>query len=921
MIKSSALSSSTFCHNDESTLTNTTQPMIRAIAQKEIIRRSIRGEQIDDIKGELISLLDAKGAKFENYIQKQTAIEMWNRRIKRYTDYFNSEFANMELILPESLTEEHDKVSLELNDGKSIDVMPTFDFAYIGQDSNLHVVKISTGRIPSGGALSKTTGKRNRLDAYAIAKWARQNYPSHPLSIDWNYLGDATSAQEEQYMRANRPYAYRNAKIDSHFIDNKALNNLVDTFKEQVEEGQHKNCSPEDCAVCSRNQLCHFEEAPVPSQIEARDRGLMQVRLSQAQRDVVNFEEGKARVIAGAGVGKTLVISFRTTELIRKGYDPRKICLLTFTKNGALEMKQRVVRLLAGQEGILTDPSLITCTTINSFCQQIIEDHYQLLGYRQAPRIIPEELNSGIINKVLSTYGQISAWNYGFTGKVNKWQKNALTSAKQVFSDIKKNGWTLANNGLESLYSPEDIAMIFQMYTDYTFQMKNRCFIDYDDQELLIFKLLELKPDVFEEYGYEHIIVDENQDTSRREVDILNKMIDATSFKSFMAVGDDAQTVMGFRFEDEYNKNSLECFTNFEHYYGLFTDFSLTENHRCSKNIINYANKVNSVIEDRLDKDLIATKAEGEPVDMHGFYSAKAEYEWIANDIKAKIDAGKDPSDIAVLASNRYELEAIASACTKKGVPTILMNPIPFKDNSRVKALCDFYDSFVHGTTQGLVNYDNALKHGALKNATTDELNEVIGHYKAELANVTRSIDSFIELAKRLDIEEKDECYQEFLTKIDYCKTERNPMKALDEFFDDFEKYGDTSTYKREGQYEANVSLITVHSAKGLEWDTTYLTLSKFDNKKFHQFPTRHEQEINDTGRKWFVGASRAKEKLIVTGQYVLSHSLKEGIVLNNYVKQSYEMLDKVYGFNSMSFWEQQQQDKREEELEREERI
>ena len=129
MIRSSALSSSTFCHGDDATLTITTQPMIRAIVQKEIIKRHIRGEQIPSIKDELISLLDAKGAKFENYIQKQQAINEWTIRIERYLAYFDREFANTNLIFPEDLSESSDKVDIELANNTTLEVMPTFDFA------------------------------------------------------------------------------------------------------------------------------------------------------------------------------------------------------------------------------------------------------------------------------------------------------------------------------------------------------------------------------------------------------------------------------------------------------------------------------------------------------------------------------------------------------------------------------------------------------------------------------------------------------------------------------------------------------------------------------------------------------------------------------------------------------------------------
>ena len=236
------------------------------------------------------------------------------------------------------------------------------------------------------------------------------------------------------------------------------------------------------------------------------------------------------------------------------------------------------------------------------------------------------------------------------------------------------------------------------------------------------------------------------------------------------------------------------------------------------------------------------------------------------------------------------------------------MNPIPFRENSRVAALCTFFDSFVEGSTQGLIDYQNALSHGGLKGATAQELEEIAQEFGDTVKSGGRTLSQFAEFAKALDVAEVDECYQNFLEKIDFCQN----MDELIEFFRDFKLYGAESMFKREGKYEG-VCLTTVHSAKGLEWDVTYLSLSKFDKEDYHRMSTRYSTngEKSEVNRKWFVGATRAREELVMTGEYVVKFTNRE-CILNDYVRQAYDILGRPYGYSAGAYWETVDAEKRE---------
>lgn len=156
---------------------------------------------------------------------------------------------------------------------------------------------------------------------------------------------------------------------------------------------------------------------------------------------------------------------------------------------------------------------------------------------------------------------------------------------------LKKKDISRENNPYSN-YTPVSLDLIFQMYHEYDNTLHTRNMLEYDDQLLQVNRLLELHPSLFEEIGYKHVIVDEFQDTDLPQIHLLNKIIDTSSFKSFMAVGDDSQSIFAFR------HTSPEYMINFGQYFTPnFDDFNLVENHRSTKNIINLANTINNKAE------------------------------------------------------------------------------------------------------------------------------------------------------------------------------------------------------------------------------------------------------------------------------------------------------------------------------------
>lgn len=855
---------------------------VLASAQKEVLMRILKGEEIQDIAGEIDSILVEEGFIWENLEQRVENERNYEKRIKR----FLASELNKEKIFPDKLNTEVDYF------GETIEAKP--DYFVVNGD----VVEVCS--ITTSAFMSETEDVESQ-EMYALGLCAEKLFPNKTIYVNKMHLRPSSIGEKDAYtVDSNgnylKPYGQGFRKADKCISTIEFTESAKEVYKNLYEEAKQNTCSPEECARCPQYNICHYEPAPITVDVEATIKPITDIRLSAEQRAATEFEFGVARANAGPGGGKTLVTAVRIANLLTKGYEPEDFCLLTYTNAGAEEMTARVMNY-AASNGVPLDPERFQSGTINSFCQNIIVNNYQALGFSTPPRILPEEKRKRIINDLLDKYPRIEGWQYSGRSDSKFYNsKNSKTALKQLsdtFAEIKRKGLTYEDyynfdTRIDSLYNVKgsDIKNIFEMYKEYSEMLKISNFLEFDDHIPYVEKLYELNNRLFEDMGYKHILVDEFQDTDYPQIKLLQKMIDTTCFKSFMAVGDDSQAIFGFR------HTSPEYMINFENYFGRFTDFSLIENHRSTSNIVDLANSISEQSKVRVEKDLIATKLPGVEPEIKGYYSEKQEMESIAEDIAKKWAQGE--RDIAVLMSERSELHKMAGALAKYEIPSVLMCRIPFVENSRVAALQTFYDSFSGKGTQGFADYQNVLMNGALAGATAEQINETIEDMATIVNSSDKGFATFLDFANALDEDKSDPCYQEFLEKINFCTN----LEELDEFWQEFKIYGKSSEYKREGKYEG-VCLNTIHSAKGLEWDVTYLSLTKLDKPYLHN--RNNTTDRDETIRKFFVGATRAREELIMTGQYVLKMD-KMGAVFNDYVRMGYDLLGKPYDYNYASY-------------------
>ena len=935
---------------------NRNDVMVRALVQKDIVKWMIFGESIPDVEAELAFCFEARGFKFENEKQKQEVIPLMASRINKMVDYFRGPYThdagypNTELLSPSDFADDAKVIDYF---GEQLHV--NFDFVRVCRDTNGEVRKVNIGKITTSrypGANSDT----HNLEVYALGQFGRNQYPMAEVSVDVCHLRGKRDGDDITYNCYNDP-TVTSIHIDAH------SDRLYETMHE-VEEAQPHVCSGNDCAGCFKANICHFEEAPVASDVEKIVRPLGDIRLSAEQEQVINFGEGFAKVNAGAGAGKTLTVALRIKRLFEMGVDPHDVALLTFTRAGADEMIERVKVYC---DNLNVDVDAITAATFNSFCEGIIAEHFEELGYTQEPKVISEELKCSIINDILNRRSKISNWNYSmFTDGKSKLPRvvtdtAAIKKANRIFSEIKFNNWTRDNHGIDD--TPDNIMTIFSLYDEYNNELKKNNLMEFDDQIRAIFKLGEMDRDFFDKLlpaddpavpntdgqallpdevgqnaprkGYKYIIVDEFQDTDFPQILLLQKLVATPSFKGIMVVGDDSQAIYGFR------HTSPEYILNFNRYFGNeqnpVHEFHLLENHRSTKSIVDFANKVNDKAISKVDKELRATKGAGDPVVVKGFYSTEDEYKFIVDSIKADVEAGINPSSIAFLSRDNEEVERIASLLSQTpcelvrfdengvpvrdengeivryhsdSIPSVIVNNVPYQDNSRVKAICTFYQSWKYGTTQGFLDYANAKSHGSLKGVDDETLISIKDRMQMVVDGTPHDYEHFISFAERLDPHRKDDLYQAFLDKIKMAVNidpSRNDLTALENFFRDFNRYGSQEKYRREGNYEG-VCLTTAHSSKGLEWDKTYVTVTRFDTLKNHQNGTQsanytreyidkhHDEDI----RLMFVAGSRARENLVITGNYLVASKDKYGAryIKNKMLQLCFEAANVPYTFS-----------------------
>lgn len=666
------------------------------------------------------------------------------------------------------------------------------------------------------------------------------------------------------------------------------------------------------------------------------------VNYNPAQQEAIVSDKKYVRVIAGAGAGKTQVNSeVIAHKLNTLGAKPEEILAITFSKNGATEIKDRAART-AGH--VL--PGL-TATTFNALENEITLDNWEKFGFRHRPSVIDDVQDLPMCDILLRRH-PILEWTGSSFKNYTMTSGFGTNGALRIVSDImhhcskllmRKNFSAITYRDMiddeivppaSKELTPAIIDKIISFYPEYEEMKKgndpefNTPVITFDEQISFCMRVLENDPNYLDDhYDFAYIIVDEAQDTSEDQIEFLNHIINMKKFKSLIVVGDDSQAIyeslMGT--SPDYLINLQDFLFEWDKETGVRTpikihDIVMDTNYRSVGSVIEMANRVIDKNTNKFDKQLVAFREYGEKPTVEGFYRKEdqkptktqlkskkpftlqeGQYDKMARDIKSLIDS--DPTinlnDIAVLAYSKNELLAVADKLTELGIPSKFGAPEKLVDNNRVQAVLKFAhlvykdpDSFSDDT----LVVANALADGNLIEEDVDtlveKLSEVNEYVKAiRESHELKKKELFIKMLRM--IAHGDEAVLNFEEKF-----KDMDFEEIIKYCDDFEIYGDNMQYKR-SQLGEGVMLITAHSSKGLEWKYVFGSITGFHKLGKKSISRRKQEELR---RLLFVLITRARDVLKLYGLYAVTGNAKDGYVFNMFLKECFDALDKTFAPN-----------------------
>lgn len=654
--------------------------------------------------------------------------------------------------------------------------------------------------------------------------------------------------EKGQILRKTRNSYFGNVGIFKNYR-NSLEKFLAGTCKEDVTKGT--------CEKCSLYDRCRgYSKRPEPKP-EQKVAGKVMTRddfdISDEQRTVINFRKGVCCVDAGPGSGKTFSVSLRIADMIVDGSSPEDFMLLSFSKAAVAVMKQRVDYFLNEVYMMGIDISSMIISTFHSIGDELIKEHYKLLGYTKAPQLIDDIESIDLIRQAIDWENPIEGFDYvrplmrlGTGGVIPKLEK--------IFKNIRD--FNMDKKRFFEIYEIPDAEKIWASYERYVALMKAGNFIDYSDMANQVEKLIMSNQAlVTDKYDYKHIIVDEFQDSNDFQMLLVNTLTCSDSFESLMVIGDEAQAIYGFRGCTPQN------LVDFDTKMGIsgVKDYTLTINRRSTPEIVDLSNRI---IDINPGKHKIMTSANksGEKPRFKGFETDK-ELEWIAEDIEKKIKGGVKPSDIVFIAHTKAKLQGLQGKLSEKGILALFDQPEEILSDSKVRAIISLVDFLRDSTsTKGVFDYlcevwgNSFMDNPDASTIVKWEADNLIKLFtipiddrssKAAVLNLIRAID-----------DGTDNLYKAFVERLE-GKTSYNTFQLLNYIYK-FRKYESTSTAEKDGEYEA-VALVTAHSSKGKEWKHAYVSLSDFDSGLLRR------EDMPEKIRLAYVACTRAEETLTVT--------------------------------------------------------
>lgn len=617
--------------------------------------------------------------------------------------------------------------------------------------------------------------------------------------------------------------------------------------------------------------------------------------LNEAQRAAVEYIDGPSLVIAGAGSGKTRVLTYKIAYLLSQGMKPWSIMALTFTNKAAREMKERIGKLVGNDLA-----QHLYMGTFHSIFSRILRAEAEHIGFNNNFTIYDESDSRSLIKAIVKEMGLD-----------DKKYKPAAVHAKI----------SMAKNNLMSAAAYESDAAIFEqnkraqmpevgkIFVAYVQRCKQANAMDFDDLLTLTYQLFREHEDIRHKYAarFDYVLVDEYQDTNHVQMSIVMQLCQEK--QRVCAVGDDSQSIYSFR------GANIDNILNFQRQFQGTRLFKLEQNYRSTQTIVEAANSLIKHNRNQIPKDVFSENAKGEKIQYKPAYSDKEEAVIVAKDVKRiRREDGCQYSDFAILYRTNAQSRSFEEEFRKQGIPYRIYGGLSFYQRKEIKDIIAYFRLVANPDDEEairrIINYPargigatTVLKIADCAHQNQVSFWEVIGAPEQyglavnkgamnKLETFRLLISSFIERAQTTDVYElgdaiikesgisqdimsgkdaddlaRQENLEEFLSGMSAFVEERREEGRFDELFlqDYLQDVALLTDADSDGDKdEPRVSLMTVHAAKGLEFPTVFV-VGLEENIFPSPLSAASLRELEEERRLLYVAITRAEKHCILT--------------------------------------------------------
>lgn len=611
--------------------------------------------------------------------------------------------------------------------------------------------------------------------------------------------------------------------------------------------------------------------------------------LNESQREAVLYNEGPSLVIAGAGSGKTRVLTYKIAYLLDNGYEPWSILALTFTNKAAREMKERIARQV-GQERA----RYLWMGTFHSIFSRILRAEAETLGFTPNFTIYDATDSKSLVKTIIKEMNlDDKVYKPGMVqGRISN-AKNHLMLPEAY----------AANAELIEADRAAKVPLLHEIYLRYWNRCRQSDAMDFDDLLLYTYLLFRTRPDICDKYAarFRYILVDEYQDTNFAQHSIVLQLTQKHQF--VCVVGDDAQSIYSFR------GANIDNILNFTRTYKDARLFKLEQNYRSTQTIVNAANSLIAKNRDQIQKEVFSEKDKGEPIGVFAAYSDVEEGEIVTNKIaQLHAKSGYAYHDFAILYRTNAQSRIFEEALRKRSIPYRIYGGLSFYQRKEVKDVVAYFRLAVNPHDEEafkrVINYPAR----GIGNTTLGKLTEAAGRCEvslwkvlceplsygvelnkgtytklqgfrdliSEFVTLAREQDAYtlgMELVKRSGIMaeiyqdrspenmSRQENIEELVNGMrDFCdgrQEEGSPHVLLSDYLSEIALLTDQD--EEQGEAQPKVTLMTIHSAKGLEFPNVFV-VGLEENLFPSPLSSASYRALEEERRLFYVAVTRAED-------------------------------------------------------------